>query len=114
MSFPWRWCLVVVLAATVLSGFVPEAVLTGSHIPAGVTTVIADGPPTFPSGCAGTACSRSTPAGPTPVLTIAALLAITAVVAAAAGSGLWRRLRYRTHSLPSGIALTLFHPPRFS
>jgi hypothetical protein len=114
MSFPWRWCLVVVLAATVLLGFTPEAVLTGSHAPAGATTLISEGLPTFPSGCAGTACSRSTPAGSTPVLTIAALLAITAVVAAAAGNGLWGRLRSRTHSLPSGIALTLFHPPRFS
>jgi hypothetical protein len=114
MSLPWRWCLVVVLAATVLSGFMPEAVLTGSHVPASATTLIAEGPPTFPSGCAGTACGRTTPAGPTPVLTIAALLAITAVVATAAGSGLWRRLRSRAHRLPPGIALTLFHPPRFS
>jgi hypothetical protein len=114
MSLPWRWCLVVVLAATVLSGFMPEAVLTGSHVPSSVTTLIADDPPTFPSGCAGTACGRSTPAGPTPVLTIAALLAVAAVVGAAAGSGFTRRLRSRVHGLPRGIALTLFHPPRFS
>jgi hypothetical protein len=114
MSLPWRWCLVVVFAAAVLSGFVPQAVLTGSHIPAGATALITDSAPTFPSGCAGTACGRSTPAGPTPVLPIAALLAITAVVTAAAGGGLWRRLRARAHDLPPGIALTLFHPPRFS
>jgi hypothetical protein len=114
MSLPWRWCLVVVFAATVLSGFMPQAVLTGSHVPANAVTVITDSPPTFPSGCAGTACGRSTPAAPTPVLTIAALLAITAVVAATAGNGLWRRLRSHAHSLPSGIAVTLFHPPRFS
>ena len=114
MSLLWRWCLVMVFAATVLSGFMPEAVLTGSHVPASVVTLITDSPPTFPSGCAGTVCGRSTPAAPTPVLTIAALLAITAVAAATAGNGLWRRLRSRAHSLAPGIALTLFHPPRFS
>jgi hypothetical protein len=114
MSLPWRWCLVVVFAAAVLSGFVPQAVLSGSHVPASATTAVVPVSPLFPSGCAGTACGRSTPAGPTPVLTIAALLAITAGVAAIAGSGLWRRLRSRAHSLPAGIALTLFHPPRFS
>jgi hypothetical protein len=113
MSFRWRWCLVVVLAAIALSGFMPQAVLTGTHVPSAVTE-LAEGPPTFPSGCAGTACGRSTPAAPTPVLTIAALLALTGVVAAATGGGLWRRLRSHVHSLPRGVALTLFHPPRFS
>jgi hypothetical protein len=115
MSLPWRWCLVVVLAATVLGGFMPQAVLTGSHdIVAGATTLVAEGSPTFPSGCAGTNCGRSTPAGPTPVLTIAALLAVAGYVVAVAGNGLARRVRSRVHHLPRGVALTLFHPPRFS
>jgi hypothetical protein len=114
MSLPWRWCLVVVLAATVLSGFMPEAVLTGSHVPGNAMTLIAEGPPTFPSGCAGTACGRSTPAAPTPVLTIAALLATVGLIMAAGGSGFARRVRSRVQGLPRGVALTLFHPPRFS
>ena len=76
-------CLVVLFAATVLSGFIPQAVLTGTHVPASATTMIAEGAPTFPSGCAGTACGRSTPVAPTPVLTIAALLATVGVIAAA-------------------------------
>src|SRR5271167_2600689 len=113
MSLRWRWCLVVVLAAIALSGFMPQAVLTGTHVPSAITE-LAEGPPTFPSGCAGTACGRSTPAAPTPVLTIAALLALTGVVVAATGTGLWRRLRFHVHGLPRGVALTLFHPPRFS
>jgi hypothetical protein len=114
MSLPWRWCLVVVIAATVLVGFIPQAVLTGSHVPDSATTLISDSVPTFPSGCSGAACGRSTPAAPTPVLTIAALLATAAVIAAAGGSGFTRRVRSRVHGLPRGIALTLFHPPRFS
>ena len=114
MSLPWRWCLVVVLAATVLIGFIPQAVLTGSHVPASATTLITDSAPTFPSGCAGAACGRSTPAAPTPLLTIAALLATAAVIVAAAGSGFTRRIRSHVQGLPRGIALTLFHPPRFS
>ncbi len=114
MSLPWRWCLVVVFAAIVLSGFIPQAVLTGSHVPANATTVITGNAPTFPSGCAGSACGRSTPAAPTPVLTIAALLAVAAVVVAAARGDFTRRVRSRVQGLPRGIALTLFHPPRFS
>ena len=114
MSLPWRLCLVVVLAATALIGFIPQAVLTGSHVPASATTLITDSAPTFPSGCAGAACGRSTPAAPTPVLTIAALLATGAVIAVAGGSGFTRRVRSRVQGLPRGIALTLFHPPRFS
>jgi hypothetical protein len=113
MSLPWRWCLVAVFAATVLSGFMPEAVLTGSHVP-GATSLIAEGPPTFPSGCAGTACGRSTPAAPTPVLTIAALLATVGLIVAAGGSGFVRRVRSRVQGLPRGVARMLFHPPRFS
>ncbi len=107
-------CLVVVFAATVLSGFIPQAVLTDSHLPASATTLIAEGPPTFPSGCAGTACGRSTPAAPAPVLTIAALVATVGLIVAAGGSGFARRLRSRVQGLPRGVALTLFHPPRFS
>jgi hypothetical protein len=114
MSLPWRLCLVVVFCATVLSGFIPQAVLSDTHLPASATTLIADGPPTFPSGCAGTACGRSTPAAPTPVLTIAALLVTVGVLAAAGGNGLIRRVRSRVQDLARGIALTLFHPPRFS
>jgi hypothetical protein len=109
----WRWCLVVVLAAIALSGFMPQAVLTGTHVPSAITE-LAEGPPTFPSGCAGTACGRSTPAAPTPVLTIAALLATVGLIVAAGGSGFARRVRSRVQGLPRGVALMLFHPPRFS
>ena len=59
MSLRWRWCLVVVFAATVLSGFIPQAVLTGSHVPASAIPAITENAPTFPSGCAGTACGVS-------------------------------------------------------
>jgi hypothetical protein len=107
-------CLVVVFAATVLSGFIPQAVLADSHVAAGATTLIAEGPPTFPSGCAGTACGRSIPAAPTPVLTIAALVATVGLIVSAGGSSFGRRLRSRVQGLPRGVALTLFHPPRFS
>jgi hypothetical protein len=102
-----------VLAAIVLGGFMPQAVLSGSHVPS-ATTQVAEGPPTFPSGCSGAACGRSTPVAATPVLTIAALLAIAGAVVAATGSGLTRRVRSHVHGLARGIAMTLFHPPRFS
>jgi hypothetical protein len=113
MSLRWRWSLVVVLAAIVLGGFMPQAMLSGSHLPSD-TFQVAEGPPTFPSGCSGTACARSTPVPATPVLTIAALLAIAVVAVAAGGTGPARRVRRHVHGLARGIALTLYHPPRFS
>ncbi len=106
--------MVVVLAAIVLGGFMPQALLTGTYAAAGQMAIARPGPPTFPSGCAGTSCSKSAPAAPTPVLTIAALAGTVGVLLKASGGGLSRRLRTLTRRLPRGIASSLFHPPQFS
>src|ERR1700679_1964337 len=39
MSLPWSLCLVVVLAATALIGFIPQAVLPGSHVTESATAL---------------------------------------------------------------------------
>jgi hypothetical protein len=114
MSSRWRWCLVVVLVATVLSGFMPRALLTGSHPASDLTALSASGSPTFPSGCTGEDCGRSAPAAPTPVLTIAAVVAMAGLVVSVAAGVTTRRMRSLVHALPRGAAVVLFRPPQFS
>jgi hypothetical protein len=114
MSLRWRWSLVVVLAAMVLGGFLPQTILGGSHAPATLTVATYVGPPTFPSGCSGSSCGRTAPTPAAPVLTIAGLAAATATVVRAKG-GYWsRRIRPRMRSLPRGTVMSLFRPPQLS
>jgi hypothetical protein len=113
MKLRWRWSLVAILAAMVFAGFMPQALLAGSHTPASMAVVSTAGPPTFPSGCGGASCGRSSPAAPTPTLTIAALAATVGVIAAAALRSS-RRGQSRSHSLPRGVITTLFRPPQFA
>ena len=114
MSRSWRWCLVVVLAATVLSGFMPRALLSDSHPAAAITTLSAGGSPAFPSGCTGADCGRSAPVAPMPVLTIAALVAVAAIVVGASAGRATRRMRSLAQALPRGASVILFRPPRYS
>jgi len=114
MSRPWRWCLVVVLAATVLGGFMPQALLAGSHPPASMTALLVEGPPTFPSGCSGANCGRSAPVAPVPVLTVASLVAIAGLAVSATAGRTSRRIRSLVHALPRGTTMVLFRPPQFS
>jgi ABC-type Fe3+ transport system permease subunit len=114
MSVRWRWSLVVVLAAMVLGGFIPQAFLVGRLAPASMAVASRTGPPTFPSGCSGASCSKSSPGAPTPSLTIAALAATVGIAAAAALNRFSRRNRPGAHALPRGSTLTLLRPPQFS
>jgi hypothetical protein len=114
MKLRWRWSLVAVLAAMVFAGFMPQALLAGSHTPGSMAVVSTAGPPTFPSGCAGASCGKSSPAAPTPTLTIAALAATVGVIAAAAALRTSRRHQSRAHALPRGSITTLFRPPQFA
>jgi len=114
MSLRWRWSLVVVLAAMVLGGLLPETVLDANHAPASMTTAVSVGQPAFPSGCSGSNCVRSTPAPATPVLAIAGLAALTGFVTGAGGGYRTRRASPRTRALPAGIPVSLYRPPQFS
>jgi hypothetical protein len=114
MSLRWRWSLVVVLAAVVLGGFMPQSLLSDAHAAPGQATIARAGPPTFPSGCTGTSCSKSAPVAPVPVLTIAGLAGLAAVILKAPGAGFSRRMRTFASRLPSGAVTSLFHPPQFS
>jgi hypothetical protein len=114
MPLRWRWSLVVILAAVVLAGFLPQALLSGSRPPAGIAVLSASFTPAIPSACAGADCGKSAPAAVTPALSGAMLVALggAAVIAAAAFAS--RRIRSRVHVLPRGAVAMLFHPPQFS
>jgi hypothetical protein len=114
MSLRWRWSLVVVLAAVVLGGFMPQSVLTGAHAAPVQVAIARTGPPTFPSGCAGTSCGKSAPVAPIPVLTIAALAAMAGTVLKMSRTDWCRRIRTLGRRLPRGTISSLFHPPQFS
>jgi hypothetical protein len=114
MSLRWRWSLVVILAAVVLGSLLPQTFLKGSLSTATMAAVAPTGPPTFPSGCAGASCSRSTPIPAAPVLAIAGMAAAATLVLGAAAGYRSRRIRSQRVTLPRGIVSALFHPPRFS
>jgi hypothetical protein len=92
----------------------PQSLLTGAHAASDQMAIAPQGPPTFPSGCAGTSCSKSAPVAPTPVLTIAGLAALAGVVLKTSGAGWSRRIRTLIHRLPRGTASVVFRPPQFS
>jgi hypothetical protein len=114
MALRWRWILVAVMAAAVLGGILPQALLGGTQAPAEMTVLAATGPPTFPSGCSGASCGRSAPAAPAPILTIAGVAVLAAAVVTLSGRGISRRIRSRAHTLPRGTTMVLFRPPQFS
>jgi hypothetical protein len=114
MSLRWRLSLVVVLAAIVLGGFMPQALLGKPFLPVSPAAMALQGEPTAPSSCTGVSCNKGSPGAPTPTLTIAALAAMTGVLVQASGGRIWRRLRSLVHSLPRGTVPSLFRPPQFS
>ena len=114
MSLRWRLSLVVVLAAIVLGGFMPQALLSKPFLPVSPAAMAIAGEPTPPSGCTGVSCNKGSPAAPTPTLTIAALAALTGVLVSPSAARIWRRLRSLVRSLPRGTVPFLFRPPQFS
>jgi hypothetical protein len=114
MSLRWRWSLVVVLAAIVLGGFMPQALLSKPFLPVSPMAVALQDAPAFPSGCTGVSCNKGAPAAPTPALTIVALAGLTAAVVRAAGGRASKRIRSLVRTLPRGTVPVLFRPPQFS
>lgn len=114
MSRRWRWCLVVVMAATVLGGFMPRALLSDALPPAHALVVSIETAPTFPTSCLDATCGKGAPAPSTPVLTIAALAAIAGATLCAAAGLVTRRIRTVVRALPPGRAIPVFRPPQFS
>jgi hypothetical protein len=114
MSLRWRWSAVVILAALVLTGFMPQALLSRPFTPVGALSMATQGAPTAPLSCTGVSCNKSSPGAPTPTLTIAALAGMVGVVALVVGGRASRRIRSLVRALPRGTTPFLFRPPQFS
>ena len=119
----WRWCLVGPLAAIVVIGLMPNALLSEAGVPARSTLssivpevftpqTVAD--PVVPTGCADSSCAKGVPSPVAPALTVVAAAALAGVLSMAAAGRLTRRQRSVGAVLPRGNFIGLFRPPQFS
>ena len=123
MSRAWRWCLVGPLAALVVIGLMPNALLSEPGVPARSTLsgivpevftgqTVAD--PVVPTGCADSSCAKGVPSPVAPALTVVVAAALAGVLSMAAAGRLTRRQRSVAAVLPRGNFIGLFRPPQFS
>jgi hypothetical protein len=114
MSRRWRWSFVVLIAATVLGGFMPRALLADATAPVSRAFTVMEEAPMAPSGCLDATCGKGAPAPATPSLTVVAVAAATAVAAALIALSWHRRRRSLVYALLPGSPSTLLRPPQFS
>jgi hypothetical protein len=114
MSTRWRIGLAAIVAAVVIGGFMPHAVLSGANTSVTQAVQIAEIPVPVPVSCVDATCGKGSPApaAPTPGVALAAV--VGGIVTAAAAVALIRRRRVRLLALPPGTRDSLFHPPQFS
>jgi len=114
MGMKWRIGLVAVIAAAVLGGLVPHVVASGAEASTGAMVQAVEAPLATAAACTDATCNKgtSTPAAPTPVLVLAAVLGV--LVMGAAAAAMVRRNANRAQALPAGSHDPLFHPPKFS
>ena len=114
MSTRWRIGLAAIVAAVVVGGFVPHAVLSGAETSLTQAAQIVEVPVSVPVSCVDATCGKGSPAPAAPVPGVALAAVIGGIVAAAAAVGLVRRRRGTVLALPAGTRDPLFHPPQFS
>ncbi len=114
MAVRWRVALVAIIAATVVGGFSPHAVLSAAESTSAQMVQIAESPVIAPVACLDVACGKGipAPAAPSPAIVLAAVIGGLAL--AALGASVMRRRRPRVVPLPAGSRDLLFHPPQFS
>ncbi len=110
----WRLCLVAVVAAAVLGGFVPHGVLSGTGAAATEIVQGAEAPLSAPLSCLDATCGKGSPAAPTPSPGIVLAAVVGGLAAMALVGSHIRRRRLQAVALPAGIRHTPFHPPQFS
>jgi hypothetical protein len=114
MSFRWRIALVVVVAATVVGGFMPHGVLSAADSSATQVAQVAEIPLSGPATCLDATCGKGSPAPAAPSPGVALFAVVAGLAAAAAAvAGVCRRRR-SVVPLPAGARDPLFHPPQFS
>jgi hypothetical protein len=119
MSLRWRWSLLGVLVAVVISGLMPNALLSKAEtgIITSANTTISWSQvesPFFGSGCADASCGKGVPSPAAPTLTVVAAATLSGILALVA---LRRRTLFEyvaSGVLPRGNFQGFFHPPQFS
>ena len=123
MSRVWRWCFLGPLAAIVVIGLMPNALLSGTGVPTrnslgGIVPVVFTGQtvadPVVPTGCTDSSCAKGVPSPVAPALTVVAAAALAGVLSMAATGRLTRRQRSVAAVLPRGNFIGLFRPPQIS
>jgi hypothetical protein len=114
MSSRWRIGLAAIVAAVVIGGFVPHAVLSGAGTAVTQAVQIVEIPVSVPVSCVEATCGKGSPAPAAPSSGIALAAVVAGIVAAAAAITGLRRRRRQAVALPAGTRDPLFHPPRFS
>ena len=114
MAGKWRLCLVAIVAAAVLGGVMPHAMVAGTDSAGSELAQVASTPLPAPLDCLDATCGKGTPASPAPAPAVA-LVAVMGGLAALAVAGSWiRRRRMQPGALPAGARRAPFHPPQFS
>jgi hypothetical protein len=109
-----RVALLAIIAAAIVGGFMPHAVLSTARSTASDMVQAAEAPLTALPTCVDVTCGKGAPAppAPAPLLALAGVLSGLAVVAIAAGR--LRRRRHHVAALPAGNPNPLLRPPQFS
>ena len=114
MSTRWRIGLAAIVAAVVVGGFVPHAVVSGAETPVAQVVQLAETPISGPAACLDATCGKGSPAPAAPAPGIALVAVVGGLATIAAAAALIRRRRGRVDALPAGRRDPLFHPPQFS
>ncbi len=121
MSPKWRWSLLGILVAIVISGLVPNAFATqavaraDTDLTATVAQVFTPQSvkgPYFASGCLDASCGKGVPAPASPILTMVAAAALAGMLTLLLASRRTRRLLTARAALPNGTFRPPFHPPQ--
>jgi hypothetical protein len=110
------------LVAIVITGLMPNALLSGAEVRAGsalTTTTVFLTPKMvemgfLPVGCQDASCGKGAPVPATPTPAVVAVAALVGVLSLAAASRLTRRQHAAAAVLPRGNFIGLFRPPQFS
>jgi hypothetical protein len=109
-----RLVLVAVLAATIVGGFMPHAVLSAAPSRAAEVVRAVETPLEVPLQCLDATCGKGTPSAPTPTPGVVLAAVLGGMIAALALITSIRRRRLRGSPLPVGVTDPFFHPPKSS
>ena len=106
--------LLALMAAAVVSGFVPHAALSAAESTGAQMVQLAESPVATPSACTDVTCGKGTPAAAAPSPAVALAVVLGGLAAAAIAASLVRRRRAHVTPLPAGARDPLFRPPQSS